>query len=154
MKGVHPVVEFARRHLAMGGDEGHLGDLRAQELLHLGQVGDAGDPPVPGAKDLRGQLSPRQAAAVLARCGAMLGTVSWWAHLARAVECPSVLVRATGDCSPRSVYPCNVEVSLLDPTASDPVTLAAIVRRVAARPRQPLETASVDLSPGAMSVAA
>ncbi|MPL73680.1 hypothetical protein SDC9_19486 [bioreactor metagenome] len=41
VEGVHPRVELARRHLAMRGDEADLRHMGTQELLDLGQVGDA-----------------------------------------------------------------------------------------------------------------
>ena len=41
VEGVHPVVELGRRHLAVRDDVADLGDVVLQELLGLGQVGDA-----------------------------------------------------------------------------------------------------------------
>ena len=40
VKRVHPVVELARRHLAMGRHHRDLGHLVPQERLDLGQVGN------------------------------------------------------------------------------------------------------------------
>ncbi len=42
IEGVHPVVQLARRHLAVGDDVGHFGHLSFQPVLHLGQIADAG----------------------------------------------------------------------------------------------------------------
>lgn len=118
------------------------------------QIGDVDGPVIPGARDCRGRLSPRQAAAALARCSALLGVAGLWMHLARAVECPAVIVHGAGDADPRTSYPCNAQVEVGARAAPDPVTVAAAVRRLAARPRQPLEVAAFELPGAAVPVAA
>lgn len=58
----------------------------------LVQLGAVSDPGVDGALDLRGKTSVRQAAAVLSQSRLFIGLVSGLMHLARAVECRSVIV--------------------------------------------------------------
>ena len=43
VKGIHPIIELARRHLAVGDDVGHLWHLLFQPALHLWQIADARD---------------------------------------------------------------------------------------------------------------
>jgi hypothetical protein len=56
------------------------------------QLGHAGDPRVPGTLDLRGRTTVRQSAAVLAHSRLFLGPAGFLMHLARAVECRSVVI--------------------------------------------------------------
>lgn len=58
----------------------------------LVQIGSAADPALPVDLDLRGKTSLREAAAVLANSAVFLGLEGFLVHLARAVECPSVVV--------------------------------------------------------------
>jgi len=56
------------------------------------QLGLAGDPPLHGAMDLRGKTTVREAAAILASSRLFLGLVTGMMHLARAVDCRSVII--------------------------------------------------------------
>ncbi|MEI9898288.1 MAG: glycosyltransferase family 9 protein [Chthoniobacter sp.] len=56
------------------------------------QIGSLQDPPLAGAKDLRGQTSLRQSAAILANASVFIGLEGFLMHLARAVECRSVII--------------------------------------------------------------
>ncbi len=56
------------------------------------QVGSADDPPLPGAADLRGHPRLRHVAAVIAASELFVGLEGFLTHLARAVDCPSVVV--------------------------------------------------------------
>jgi ADP-heptose:LPS heptosyltransferase len=56
------------------------------------QVGSASDMKLEGAIDLRGQTSLRQTAAVLANSLVFIGLVGFVMHLARAVDCRSVII--------------------------------------------------------------
>ncbi len=58
----------------------------------LVQLGSTRDPALPVAVDLRGKTTLREAAAVLANSVAFVGLEGFLAHLARAVDCPSVVV--------------------------------------------------------------
>jgi ADP-heptose:LPS heptosyltransferase len=56
------------------------------------QLGSVDDPKLEGAKDLRGKTSLREAAAILANSLVFVGLVSFLMHLARAVDCRSVII--------------------------------------------------------------
>lgn len=56
------------------------------------QLGLASDPPIRNALDLRGKTTLRESAAILANARLFVGQVGFLMHLARAVECRSVIV--------------------------------------------------------------
>ncbi len=56
------------------------------------QLGIASDPALPGTVDLRGRSTLREAAAVIAQSEVFIGLEGFLAHLARAVDCPAVVV--------------------------------------------------------------
>lgn len=56
------------------------------------QIGSAQDPGLEGALDLRGRTSLRESAAILARSRAFIGLEGFLMHLARAVDCRSVIL--------------------------------------------------------------
>jgi ADP-heptose:LPS heptosyltransferase len=56
------------------------------------QLGSAGDPKLEGAIDLRGKTTLRQSAAILANSYVFIGLVGFLMHLARAVDCRSVIL--------------------------------------------------------------
>lgn len=56
------------------------------------QLGLPDDPALPGALDLRGRTTIREAAAILHQAALYIGPVGFLMHLARAVDCPSVIV--------------------------------------------------------------
>ena len=60
--------------------------------IRMIQVGEKTDPPIRGALDLRGKTSLRESAAILACSDVFIGQVGFLMHLARAVECRSVIV--------------------------------------------------------------
>ena len=63
-----------------------------QGKASLIQLGTPLDPPLKGTVDLRGKTSLRQAAAILANSLIFVGQVGFLMHLARAVDCRSVIV--------------------------------------------------------------
>ncbi|MDD5261035.1 MAG: glycosyltransferase family 9 protein [Methylacidiphilales bacterium] len=71
------------------------------------QIGSMQDPPLTGCLDLRGKTSIRQSAAILANSVAFVGQVGFLMHLARAVECPSVIVYGGRELPSQSGYSCN-----------------------------------------------
>jgi ADP-heptose:LPS heptosyltransferase len=85
----------------------------ARELardFNLVQLGAAADPALPVGSDLRGRTSLREAAAILAASEVFVGLEGFLAHLARAVDCPSVVVLG-GRARPETVgYACNVNL--------------------------------------------
>ena len=56
------------------------------------QLGSDEDPPLANVTDLRGATTIRQSAAILYQARLHLGHEGFLMHLARAVECPSVIV--------------------------------------------------------------
>jgi ADP-heptose:LPS heptosyltransferase len=56
------------------------------------QIGSAQDPLLPGVRDLRGKTSLRETAAILSQARVFVGLEGFLMHLARAVECRSVIV--------------------------------------------------------------
>ncbi len=80
---------------------------RLHRLVPVVQIGAAGDPPLPLAIDLRGRTSLRQAAAVLANSQAFVGQVGFLMHLARAVDCPAIIVFGGREAPWQSGYICN-----------------------------------------------
>lgn len=56
------------------------------------QIGSPQDPLLEGAQDMRGKTSLRQSAALLANTSVFIGLVGFLMHLARAVDCRSVIV--------------------------------------------------------------
>lgn len=119
------------------------------------QLGSAGDPALKGAADLRGKTSIRESAAVLAHCRLFLGNVGFLMHLARAVECPSVILFGGREAPWQSGYGCNSNLYSAVPcapcwlwnkcdydrTCMDRIAAADVVQAVEgmlARPRNPL----------------
>jgi ADP-heptose:LPS heptosyltransferase len=126
----------------------------------LVQLGAARDPLLPGvALDLRGKTTLREAAAIQAASLCFVGLEGFLAHLARAVDVPSVIVH--GGRAPAGIfdYPANINFyarpdcspcglqdgcpyGLKCMTAITPEQVAAAVRKLAASPRAalPVET--------------
>lgn len=71
------------------------------------QVGSRYDPPLDGALDLRGQTSIRETAGILSRSVAFVGQVSMLMHLARGVDCRSVIVYGGREHPEQTGYACN-----------------------------------------------
>jgi ADP-heptose:LPS heptosyltransferase len=75
------------------------------------QVGSAGDPPLAGAMDLRGRTALREAAAVLHQARLFVGMPGFLMHLARAVDCPAVIVYGGREPPELTGYICNVNLA-------------------------------------------
>lgn len=71
------------------------------------QVGAPSDPLLEGVLDLRGRTSRRHTAAILSRSLAFVGNVGLLMHVARAVECRSVIVYGGRERPDQSGYVCN-----------------------------------------------
>lgn len=71
------------------------------------QVGSASDFKLRGAHDMRGKLSIRGTAAVLANSLCFVGLVGFLMHLARSVECRSAIVYGGRELPSQSGYICN-----------------------------------------------
>lgn len=81
------------------------------------QLGSAGDPPLKDVTDLRGKTNIRETAAVLANCRLHIGSVGFLMHLARATECPAVIVFGGREAPWQSGYSCNINLYSAVPCA-------------------------------------
>lgn len=70
-------------------------------------LGSLSDPDLPGALDLRGRTTIRETAAILSASRLFVGLVSGLMHLARAVECRSVIVYGGREHPSQSGYSAN-----------------------------------------------
>lgn len=140
------------------GETAHL----LQADFKLVQLGSPSDPALAVDLDLRGRTTIREAAAVLAESSCFLGLEGFLAHLARAVDCPSVVVFG-GRARPEIFgYPGNINLfSAVDCAPCGlregcpyqmkcmaeitPATVADAVRELAGRPRMPLPVATATL---------
>ena len=75
--------------------------------LNVVQLGAASDPKLEGAIDLRGKTTMRQSAAIMANSLAFVGLVGFMMHLARAVDCRSVIVYGGREKPTQSGYVAN-----------------------------------------------
>ena len=69
------------------------------------QLGAPGDDEIHGAKYLCGKLSLRQTASVLANSRCIIGPQGALIHLARAVDCPAVILGPSAEPFPEMAYP-------------------------------------------------
>jgi len=126
-----------------------------QGELEFVQLGAKNDPLLRGAKDLRGQTSIRESAAILANSRVNVGYVGFMMHLARAVDCRSVGIFGGRERPDQSGYAANENLFTPLPcspcwrryeclyhhecmTAITPVMVADAARRAAARFGEPL----------------
>jgi hypothetical protein len=84
---------------------------RLKSRVDFVQIGQPKDPPLAGVKDLRGKTTLRQAAAVLAASELFVGLVGFPMHLARAVDCPSVIVYGGRELPSQSGYSYNTNLT-------------------------------------------
>jgi hypothetical protein len=127
------------------------------------QVGGAGDPPLRGAQDLRGRTSKRETAALLAASRLFIGNVGFLMHVARAVECPAVILYGGREAPWQTGYSCNANLYSPEPCAPcwringcdyDRICMKRItadrvvaeVRAMLAKPHGPLAVDTVELS--------
>jgi len=125
------------------------------------QLGAPRDPLLPGVADFRGR-PVRSVAALLSKCELFVGLEGFLAHLARAVDCRSVIVYGGYSSPEETGYPCNENLytslpcsPCWEPTACpygrkclDVISVddvLAAVDRALAKEGQPLETAVVRL---------
>jgi hypothetical protein len=80
---------------------------RLQGRVSLIQLGMPSDPPLKGALDLRGKTSLREAAAILSNSQLFVGLVGFLMHLARAVNCRSVVVYGGRETPDKTGYIAN-----------------------------------------------
>lgn len=142
----------------------HLQAVLAQfsGRLSFVQIGSPADPPLARAEDLRGRTSLRETAALLARARLFLGIPGFLMHLARAVECPAVIVYGGREPPELTGYPCNENLARHPPCAPCwqrsrcdfdhvctgailPADVANAVESSLDRPRGPLAEVTADL---------
>jgi ADP-heptose:LPS heptosyltransferase len=128
------------------------------------QVGSSADPPLSRTRDLRGQTSLRQAAAILFHARLFIGNVGFLMHAARAVDCPSVIVYGgrespwqSGYSANRNLYspvpcaPCwlwnRCEFDHICMTKITPAEVVRAARGKLAEPRTPLPVDTAIISP-------
>ena len=85
------------------------------------QIGSPSDPAIPAARDLRGQTTVRQMAAILSHARLFVGLVGFPMHVARAVDCPAVIVYGGREAPWQSGYSANL--NLYNPVACAPCWL-------------------------------
>jgi hypothetical protein len=83
----------------------------------LVQLGAPSDPQLSGALDLRGKTTARQAAAILSASHVFVGLVGGLMHMARAVECRSVIVYGGREHPSQSGYSANENLYWSGPCA-------------------------------------
>lgn len=127
------------------------------------QIGSASDPKLDGAIDCRGKLRRRETAAVLASSQLFVGTVGFPMHLARAVECPSIIIYGGREAPWQSGYSANTNLYSPEPCAPcwrlngcdfervcmSRIATAEVVEAIRDRlemPRQPLPIEQITLS--------
>ncbi len=113
------------------------------------QLGHAKDPKLEGAIDLRGQTTLRESAAILANSLVFVGLVGFMMHLARAVDCRSVILYGgrekpsqTGYVANKNLYnqvkcapcwlrnPCDFDRKCMD-MIQPPQVIAAVAEQIA-----------------------
>ena len=127
------------------------------------QLGSASDPLLADVMDLRGKSNIRESAAVLASCRLFVGTVGFLMHLARAAECPAVIIFGGREAPWQSGYGCNLNLYSAVPCAPcwlwnrcdynrvcmDTITAQEVIhaiRQITARARNPLKVDLIQLS--------
>lgn len=127
------------------------------------QMGSSDDPPLRGVRDLRGATTIREAAAILSHARLYVGHEGFLMHLARATECPSVIIFGGRSTPEQLGYTCNS--NLYSPVPCSPcwrantcdfnrqcmqaISVADVVtaiREMLARPRNPLCTETVEIT--------
>lgn len=80
---------------------------RLQGTFDFIQLGSSSDPPLQGAADLRGKTTVRETAAIVSQSRAFVGQIGFLMHLARAVDCPGVIVYGGRELPSQSGYSAN-----------------------------------------------
>jgi hypothetical protein len=131
---------------------------RLKDDFQFVQIGSQTDPLLQGTTDLRGKTSIRETAAILSNCRLYVGNVGFLMHLARAVECPSVIIFGGREAPWQSGYTCNINLYSDLPCAPcwlwnrcdynhkcmDIISTDAVVAAIEEKLRQPRENLAVD----------
>lgn len=138
-------------------------DALAGEVRFI-QLGSPADPVLRQVDDLRGATGIREAAAILYHARLYVGTVGFLMHLARAVECPSVIIFGGREAPWQSGYSCNF--NLYSPVQCAPCwrtnacdferrcmhdisvdNVVSAIRQMLQRPRNPLLVETSEIVP-------
>jgi hypothetical protein len=128
------------------------------------QLGSTTDPVLDHVDDLRGRTSIRESASILHHARLYVGTVGFLMHLARAVECPAVIVYGGREAPWQSGYISNVNLYSAMPCAPcwqwnscdfdrkcmTDISVSEVVsaiRQTLASARGPLASQTIDLIP-------
>ncbi len=79
--------------------------------IRVVQIGSIQDPPLKGVLDLRGKTAFRETAAMLHQARLFFGMAGFPMHLARAVDCPAVIIYGGREPAELTGYPCNINLS-------------------------------------------
>lgn len=126
------------------------------------QLGVSGDPPLQDVIDLRGKTTLRESAAILSQAECCITTIGFLSHLARAVDCRSVIICGGHEHSWQSGYVCNENLETYPQCAPcwrchhcdnnricmDMITVEdvfAAFQRILSKKGTPLETQEVNL---------
>ena len=112
MGGRHPI---RNKQWNERGFQGVVDELAG--ALDFVQLGAPDDPLLVGTRDLRGATTIRETAAILANARLFVGTVGFLMHVARAVECPSVIIFGGREAPWQSGYACNLNLYSAVPCA-------------------------------------
>jgi hypothetical protein len=85
------------------------------------QVGSKNDPQMEGVIDMRGKTTVRETAAIMSQSLVFVGLVGFLMHLARSVDCRSVIVFGGREAPWQSGYSCNENI--FTPLACSPCWL-------------------------------
>jgi hypothetical protein len=81
-----------------------------QKFIPVVQIGFGPEPDLPAQYNLKGQLTLEQMAQVLAKAECFLGQPDSFMHLARAVDCPAVIVFGGREKPWQTGYPVNINL--------------------------------------------
>ncbi len=90
---------------------------RLQNNFKFVQIGSRSDPLLRNALDLRGKTNIRETAAILSWARLFIGLEGFLMHLARAVDCPAVIVQGGRTAPWQTGYPCNIHLYSAVPCA-------------------------------------
>jgi hypothetical protein len=127
------------------------------------QLGAAADPPLTGTRDLRGKTTLHETSVILSRSLCFIGTSGLLVHLARAVDCRSVVVYGGREHAWQSGYSCNENLESFLPCSPcwfwhdcafdrecmkriSPDDVVAAVDRTLARAGEPLAVDTADIN--------
>jgi Glycosyltransferase family 9 (heptosyltransferase) len=133
------------------------------------QLGSRADPALDHVQDLRGCTTIREAGSILYQARLYVGGVGFLMHLARAVECPSVIVYGGREAPWQSGYisnlnlysalpcspcwrwnSCDIDRRCMEEISVDDVVSA--IQEMIERPRAPLPVETVDIMPKCQSL--